>query len=197
MFVPQTHLRDSIIEILLLEEQSISKLHRELKNRGSNIHKLVLTGYLQSMEDMGILKERSIPPSKVYSVAVAHTRNIYTIVGSAAAGRVPKNTADSVVLYTLQCLFHRPVFKFEITRTGAKVCKEAVEADKKSLQEARKIVSKQGIKVPPGEPAYRLQENDAKTEWKDIYQNILEEIVLEITSSASLRKATKQTLLTA
>jgi len=196
MFVPEAHLKDSIIEILLTEEQSISKLHRELCSRGGKIHKLVLTGYLQSLSDMGILKEKSIPPSKVYSVAAAHTRNIYGIVGDTVSMCSPKRDRDPMVLYTLQNLFHRHVFRFEIARSGANVCRDAVEADRKSLQETRKLVSKQGIKVPPNEPAYTLADEHAGERYANIYSSILEDIVLEITSSIALRKSTKQTLLT-
>ncbi len=56
-----------ISEILEKNQKSISGISQELRKRGYDSHRLILTGYLRALRDMGILKEVSRPPSKLYS----------------------------------------------------------------------------------------------------------------------------------
>ncbi len=55
-----------LIEILAQKQLSISSIARELKKNGYDQHRLILTGYLRALHDMGYLEELDIPPSKVY-----------------------------------------------------------------------------------------------------------------------------------
>ncbi|MCD6370703.1 MAG: hypothetical protein J7L63_04330, partial [Thermoplasmata archaeon] len=61
-------LKDIIIELLGKDGRSINSLAKELEKMGIRKHRLILTGYLQAMADMGILRERIIKPAKVFSV---------------------------------------------------------------------------------------------------------------------------------
>jgi hypothetical protein len=50
---------------LLEEPRSIASLSREL---GSKTHRLVLTGYILALKDLGYLEDRLFPPSRVFRV---------------------------------------------------------------------------------------------------------------------------------
>ena len=48
-------LKESILQILAVRENTISGIHVKLKEMGIDTHRLVLTGYLRAMKDMEIL----------------------------------------------------------------------------------------------------------------------------------------------
>ena len=50
-----------ILELLEGKRLSISGLSRELKARGIDEHRLVLTGYLRALRDLEILEETEVP----------------------------------------------------------------------------------------------------------------------------------------
>ena len=50
---------------ILQEEHSISDLQRKL---GTKTHRLVLTGYLMALKDLGCIEEMSYPPSRIFQV---------------------------------------------------------------------------------------------------------------------------------
>jgi len=56
-----------ISEILKKNQKSISGISQELRKRGYDSHRLILTGYLRALRDVGILREIPRPPSKLYS----------------------------------------------------------------------------------------------------------------------------------
>ncbi|MDV0446528.1 hypothetical protein MsAg5_03700 [Methanosarcinaceae archaeon Ag5] len=47
---------------------SISGITRELKKRGINEHRLIVTGYLRAMNDLNRLNEFDLSPSKIYTL---------------------------------------------------------------------------------------------------------------------------------
>lgn len=79
------------------------------------MHRLMLTGYLKALADMGILKERDIKPSKIYSIDMSSRRDIYGLVGNVARGSGEELMADHALLL-LSTVFERPVFLKEIER---------------------------------------------------------------------------------
>ena len=81
MFVSDKNMKDLILSYLRNEETSISGLSRSLQKDGYKVHRLVLTGYLKAMADMGVLRQKEIPPSKVYTLTTGSERNIYEVVG--------------------------------------------------------------------------------------------------------------------
>ncbi len=66
MFHPDKEMRDLLFEILNNDGKSISAISRELEEQGCSIHRLILTGYLRALTDLNILKEKEVPPAKVY-----------------------------------------------------------------------------------------------------------------------------------
>lgn len=196
MFLPEAQLKDTIIEILREDEKSISGINRELDKKGIKLHKLVLTGYLRSLADLGVLQEREIPPSKVYSTTASFSKDIYTIIGDAVrAIEDDPREHNKTALYIFQTLFMRPIFLAELLRAGMDepFGMTNVEGDKRT--EARRVLTKSGIKLPNKDPAYYLSEEQTKMSYEKVRLAVLEELALQITSSYRLRKATKQTKL--
>lgn len=79
------------------------------------MHRLTLTGYLNAMTDVGILKERDIKPSKIYSIDLSSGRDIYAVVGSVVKAYGEDNMPDYALLLLFN-LFGRPVFLKEMER---------------------------------------------------------------------------------
>ena len=65
---------------------------------------------------MNILKEREVPPSKIYQPSKALPDSIYESVGKACRKIDPD--ADELILYTLSRLFKRPIFDTELKLAG-------------------------------------------------------------------------------
>ena len=81
MFIPDSSFKNIIFQELEKGDKSISSLHRVLTDEGHKVHRLVLTGYLKAMEEMGVLTSREFPPSKVYSISASAEKDIYITVG--------------------------------------------------------------------------------------------------------------------
>ncbi|WP_338103170.1 hypothetical protein [Methanolapillus millepedarum] len=67
----QEHVNLSVeIDDLLKDgrQLSISGITRELKKRGINEHRLIVTGYLRAMNDLNRLNEFDLSPSKIYTL---------------------------------------------------------------------------------------------------------------------------------
>jgi|GEM_PF-3979310 hypothetical protein len=61
-----TKLYREISEIVGKDKKSINGITDELKKRGIHTHRLIVTGYLRALRDMGLLEENNSPPSKLY-----------------------------------------------------------------------------------------------------------------------------------
>ena len=166
-------LKDVIIEILGKDGRSINDLSKELEKKGIKKHRLILTGYLQALADMGILKERYIKPAKLYSVQKKRVRSIYEIIGEKAK-EIDEEEASDIVLFTLYKLFNRPIFMRELdkARVGVPRHKEKVVGDerKKSLE----ILVSQGFHVPRNNSAYIPTED-----YMEEYLRIMWELIVE------------------
>jgi len=57
----EENLNSKLLELLEGRQLSISGLSRELKARGIEEHRLVLTGYLRALRDLNILEENEVP----------------------------------------------------------------------------------------------------------------------------------------
>jgi len=53
-----------LTEIISNKQMSISSIARELKKNGYDQHRLIITGYLRALNDMGYLEEIEIPRPK-------------------------------------------------------------------------------------------------------------------------------------
>ena len=188
MFVPEKNLKDLVISYVRSEERSISALTRQLNKDGYKFHRLFITGYLKALTDMGLLRERDIPPSKIYTTSAYRGQNLYEAVGEQC--RVLESDERKQVrlaIAVLQRLFHRPVFLREIKECGFGTQIDALQASKEEREEARKMLLKIGIQLPTNEPAYYLK--DRKDQSKE---TVLASVVLQKFEATGLVQATRQ-----
>ncbi len=193
MFVSDKNMKDLVFSYLKDEETSISGLSRLLLKDGYKVHRLVLTGYLKAMADMGVLKQKEIPPSKVYMVSSKSDKNIYEVVGDKCKTLdVEDKEAATVGTYVLQNLFHRPIFLQEIRQFGLgdTVLAKRITGDERS--EARKALTKNGFRLPVNDPAYLVEREKA---YDEVTDSILQEMLIEKYKSQSLVMGPKQTKL--
>ena len=159
MFVPEKNLKDLVISYVRAEERSISSLTRQLRKDGYRFHRLFLTGYLKALTDMGQLRERNLPPSKVYSVSTYRNQNLYESIGAnCRALEKDERKQARLAVSVLQRLFRRPIFLREIKECGFGTQVDVPLVSKEEREEARRALLKIGIQVPTNEPAYRIQE---------------------------------------
>lgn len=140
-------LKEEIVSELVEEEKSISGLQKALETRGINAHRLVLTGYLKALVDMGVLKEKEIKPSRIYSIQSIPGKDLYELVGLASRKFSGEETGDHA-LELLYFVFNRPVFVREIER-----CNVDLPRQYKTVVPPRRIeyiakLNEQGIKIP-------------------------------------------------
>ncbi len=191
MFHPERDLRSVILDLLKEDGKSISAISRELKGRGFDLHRLILTGYLRAMTDLNVLREREVPPSKIYAPVKGKERDIYEMIGSKSREMFGEDEhSDAVILYTLNRLFRRPVFFDELIKAGAKT-PAGREATKEERQEAKQALTKSGYRIPDSSKAYVSEEEGLKEE----YFELLARILVEAFDAGVLVKETKQTRL--
>ena len=146
-------LKDIIIEILGKDGLSIHSLSEKLKEMNINMHRLVLTGYLRALRDVGILRERDIKPAKVFSVQQPKKKSIYEIIGEKARDINEENAAD-ICLYSFYRIFNRPIFLRELNRAGVGAPENGRKVVGKERQEALKILINAGFDVPRNNSAF-------------------------------------------
>lgn len=157
----QKTLKEDIVSELVEEEKSISGLQKSLEGKGVNTHRLVLTGYLKAMVDMGILKEKEIKPSRIYSIQSIPGRDIYELVGLAARKLSDESTGDHA-LELLYYIFNRPLFVREIER-----CNVDLPRNYKTVVPQRRLdyiakLNEQGIKIPQNNIMMEPQARDSQ-----------------------------------
>jgi hypothetical protein len=190
-FIPEKDLRGVILETLSNQEKSISRITKDLKAKGHDYHRLMITGYLKAMSDLGLLKEKSIPPSKVYAIPPNTSRNIYELIGQLAKAKNLGFKKESLLCaQVLEALFHRPIFMTEITMCGYEEPSHIKKVSGDERSEARAMVSKAGLKVSPRDTAFECKGGPMAE-----VQEVLTEMVLEISGTRPLRKETTQTTL--
>jgi hypothetical protein len=172
-----------LLELLEGRRLSISGLSRELKARGIDEHRLVLTGYLRALRDLEILEEIEVPPSKIYALPekiteplseknkeyrspeLSDPEEIYSTL-KAQLLKINLDFRIPVGVYVVSRLFERPCFRRELKLIGITqkhleqylekpgiVC----EAQDAHLKKARADITK--IEIPPDDPAYEMREN--------------------------------------
>jgi DNA-binding transcriptional ArsR family regulator len=188
LFVPEKNLKDLVISYVKSEERSISALTRQLNKDGYKFHRLFITGYLKALTDMGLLRERDIPPSKIYTTSAYRGQNLYEAIGEQcrALERDERRQAR-LAIAVLQRLFRRPVFLREIKECGFGTQIDALQASKEEREEARKMLLKIGIQLPTNEPAYYLKERKDQSK-----EAVLASVVLQKFEATGLVLATRQ-----
>lgn len=176
--IPMSEFYDTLRKMLAQEQMSISRIARELKKNGYDQHRLILTGYLRALHDIGYLEEIDIPPSKVYVLRTNMKRDIYTIVKDYLSD-IDTSERLEVAVFILSSLFHRPCFKHELELVGIDARKtETVKESKDSrLREHRAAVTR--IRIPPDDPAFEIygENNDVLVRGNEILAGIINELI--------------------
>jgi hypothetical protein len=144
-----------LTKIMVNKQMSISSIARELKKNGYDQHRLILTGYLRALHDMGYMEEIDIPPSKVYISKAGMKRDVYTILKEHLKD-IDITERLEIAVFILSSLFHRPCFKYELELLGIEARKtETVRESKDAhLKEHRTAVTR--MKIPVDDPAFEL-----------------------------------------
>ena len=187
MFNPEKDLARIIVECLGTEGLSISSLDKKLAERGLSDHRLILTGYLRAMTDLGYLRMKDVPPAKIYIPTKKLPENIYQAVERLSRARTGVDT-DEVILYVLWRLFRRPVFESELRLSGVHRPLGTV-ADNQATEESRKLLRKAGNVVPSGNAYVPVNE------YQEIFDEILSQITIDELDADHLVLQTKQTTL--
>jgi len=186
MFNPEKDFNRIVMECLGKDGISISALAKNLESKGFKHHRLILTGYLRAMTDMGYLRERDVPPSKIYQVSKTLSENIYEQVGKAC--RKISGDPDELILFTLFKLFKRPIFESElkyagvIKPVGTPASEEETAECKKFLRKAGNVITNQNAVVSSLDLSDKLPE-------------VLTAVFLDSTDSRHLVSETKQSRL--
>src|SRR3989449_8534718 len=145
VFVPGKNLKDLVVAYLREQERSISALTKQLRQDGYPFHRLFVTGYLKALADAGILREKDIPPAKVYSTSAHREPNLYELVGSRCRDATRDET-DQVRLAVagLQKLCHRPIFLRELRECGFAAASAPPQPPRAEREEARRGLLKLG-----------------------------------------------------
>jgi hypothetical protein len=148
MFESDKELKSLILGSLPDDGMSISALSRLLNEKGIKMHRLELSGYLKALSDMGVLREREVKPSKVFSPVQSKKKNLYDFLGEI----VRKEDEDedkraSMALLVLNKLFRRAVMDRELRMCGLTGTPASRRATEKERADASAVASKAGIKV--------------------------------------------------
>lgn len=189
VFVTPEMLKDLIIKYVKEEERSISSLSRRLEEEGHKMHRLVLTGYLKALTDVGVLREKEIPPAKVYTTSAHREKNIYEAVGEKCRALNFENDKKAqVAIYTLQKLFHRPIFFEELKQCGFKEgVEEAEQITGDERREAKAALTKSNVNLPYNDPAYIV-----KKDYDSIFLDVISDIMIDTFRAKRLVIGTKQ-----
>ncbi len=183
---------DTLTGILANKQMSISSIARELKKNGHDHHRLILTGYLRALHDMGYLDEIDIPPSIVYTFKANPKRDIYGIVKDHLKNIDMPDRLD-IAVFILSSLFHRPCFKYELELLGIEGRKTENIRESKDVRLKEHRASVTRIKIPPEDPAFEIKEENKNVLEKG--NDVLIDIINELTDLDGLKAKFQQTKL--
>jgi hypothetical protein len=143
------------------------------------------------LADQQVLREKDVPPAKIYVPNKGRQKDIYDVVNEAAHNLAEGRRADELSLYAMWRLFKRPIFGEELARAGITGEPRGRQATQEERQEAKKILTRSGFKIPDSSRAYVPEANDLGAD----YQTLLETIVASQLDIAYLVRETKQTKL--
>jgi DNA-binding transcriptional ArsR family regulator len=192
---------DTILQLLEGGKQlSISHITRELKSMDREEHRLVVTGYLRALRDLGKLDEIEVPPSKTYKLLDQPSKdekNIYLLLRGVLQ-EVESHKRFYVAVFIVSNLFARPVFKEELKLLGIpdKLIETSLShgsgivtlVSDSDVKELRKSITR--IMIPESDPAYELSGEDH--ELMSVSFPVLLELSKEIVDLRGLVPKTKQ-----
>ncbi len=130
------------------EEKSITGIQKSLEDKGINMHRLVLTGYLNAMVELGMLKEKAIKPARIFSYTGQNKHDIYSIVGSTMKKMDEQNSGYNSLL-VLYYLFERPIFTRELEKCNVNIpAKDVRTINSQYRNEYIKKLGELNIKIP-------------------------------------------------
>lgn len=186
MYNPEKEFGQIIIDCLGKDGKSISALSKDLESKGIKMHRLIITGYLRALTDQGVLKEKEIPPSKIYLPVKATQGTIYEAVGSVC--RNLSADPDELILYVLNKLLKRPVFESELRAANVTRPIGRVASDHE-INESKKVLRRAGNMIPAGRAIFPAKE------FQDEYYAVLNDLVMETRGCKHLVMETRQTKL--
>jgi hypothetical protein len=188
MFELDKELKSLILDNLPEDGMSISALSRILREKGIKMHRLELSGYLKALSDMGVLKERDVKPSKVFSPILVKKKNLYEFLGDMV--REEEEDEDkraSIALFLLNRLLRRAVFEKELRLCGLTGLPVSKRATDKERAEALAVVTKGGIKVGTSDNALLSTGN-----YVQACNRIVADLLVEMAGLKPLVAETKQ-----
>jgi hypothetical protein len=188
MFHPDRDFRFIVLDSLTDEGKSISALHKDLNGQGYKINRLLLTGYLRALTDLKIVKEKSVPPAKIYIPMRGKGRDFYAILGDKSREMFPGEQASSVVLYTLNRMTKRAIFVEELSRAGVEGNIPGRQATPEEKLDAKRVMVRSGFKIPDSSRAYLIEGDELEKE----FIMLLEAVFVENYDIGYLVKETKQ-----
>lgn len=189
MFHPDRDFRFIVLDSLTDDGKSISALHKDLNGRGYKINRLLLTGYLRALTDLKVVKEKSVPPAKIYIPMRGKERDFYAILGDKSRQLFTEVQASSVVLYTLNRIAKRAIFVEELSRAGIEGNIPGRQATPEEKLDARRVMNRSGFKIPDSSRAYLIEGDDLE---KDFIM-LIEAVFIDNFDIGYLVKQTKQT----
>ncbi len=165
---------NTITEILTKQEFSISSVSRELKKHGYDYHRLIITGYLRALEDVGYMERKDVPPSRMYT-CINKEKNIYELIAD-KLNHISSEKRLHAAVFLLTNLLGRPCFKHELTLLGISnphPDSHIHKSTNENLDHLRADVTR--INIPPNDLAYELIDNAVPSEAIDVLLQILKE----------------------
>ena len=181
-------LRQMLLDEIRNDPKSISGICRQLESRGVKLHKLVITGYLRALADMGHIKAKDIPPSKVYYAVTPKKMDIYETVGHhLKEWGLTSDSRCEVALYCLERLFRRPIFHSELKRADASPVNRVPRMVDEARAEIRKMLGRARLQVPRNDPLYT-----STKEHPEEYDRLMAEMILVSFNVRSLVREGRQ-----
>lgn len=178
------HLKDIIIEAVSSEERSISSIMKFLEDNGNKVHRLVLTGYLSALVDMGVLKEKDLKPSRIFFYEIPPGQDIYRIVGLIARS-ISEDATGDLCLDMLYFIFGRPIFLRELERCSSDIPRNYRQVHTDERLRYIEMLQKRGIKIPVNNPLIEPTNPNQR--------NILEWLRRYIIEQFDLKKVVEET----
>ena len=143
------------------------------------------------MTDLKLLKEKDVPPAKIYIPSKSTRKDIYEIVGEKAQEILnDSDEANRLTLYCLSRFFERAIFEQEFKRTGFKDEPFGRVATSEERQEAKKFLTVMGFKIANSNRAFMPDK-----EFPEEHLLLMESVITEEYDLTHLVKETKQTRL--
>lgn len=188
MFEPDKELKSLILDNLGEDGMSISALSRLLAEKGYKMHRLELSGYLKALSDMGVLKERDVKPSKVFSPLQSKKKSLYDLLGEIVRREEEdEDKRANLALLVLNRLLRRAVFDKELRMCSLAGSPASKRATDKERADAAAVVSKAGIKIGGSDAAFIPTGN-----FSPVCNRIVADLLIEMGGLKPLVAETKQ-----